>query len=95
MTKKEIIDRASEISGIPQTQIRNCMEAIIKAILEALSEKKKVTLHNFGSFFTKEMKARIAMNPRDKKKICLDARTVIKFKISPKFKFKDLSDNHS
>lgn len=88
MTKKEIIERASEISGIPQTQIRNCMEPVLEVILEALSEKENVKIRNFGTFITKEMKPRVSMNPRDNKKICLAARSVVKFKISPVFKFK-------
>lgn len=62
MAKKEIIKRASEISGISQYQVRNCMEAILVAIKEALSEKKK---------------------------IMLQARNVVKIKISDLFKFKE------
>lgn len=88
MTKKELIERAAQISGIPQSHIHKCLEAVLKVILEALSEKKRVTLHNFGTFFTKNMNPRIAMNPREGKRISLEARSIIKFKISPSFKFK-------
>lgn len=33
MTKKENIEKASELSGLPQTQTRVCVEAVIMAIL--------------------------------------------------------------
>lgn len=88
MTKKEIIEKASAISGIPQTQIRNCIEAVLTVTLEALAEKKRVTIANFGTFFTKEYQPRMAINPREQTKISLDARSVVKFKISPSFKYK-------
>jgi len=78
MTKKEIIERASKISGIPQSHIHECLEAILKVVLEALSEKKRVTLHNFGTFFTKDLNPHIAMNPREGKRISLDARSIVK-----------------
>ncbi len=88
MTKKELIEKASQISGIPQTQIKECLEAIIKVILNTLAEKQNVKIRNFGTFWVKDLKPRKAMNPRENKQISLGERSLVKFKISPIFFFK-------
>lgn len=74
---------ASSISGISQKDIQSSLEPILESILDALSKGDKVTLHNFGTSYIKDVPERQSRNPKSGEAIIARAKRVIKFKANP------------
>lgn len=83
MNKRGLVMAAAEKSGITQVVIQSSLEPILESILDALSKGDKVTLHNFGTFYIKEVPERPSRNPKSGEAIIVPAKRVIKFKSNP------------
>ncbi|MDR2087429.1 MAG: HU family DNA-binding protein [Dysgonamonadaceae bacterium] len=86
MTKKELVIKASEKSGLTQTEIFRCITPFLGAILEALHSNETIIIRNFGTFYVKEYPAREARNPSTGETIIAPPKKVVKFRITPKLK---------
>lgn len=74
---------ASSKSGITQKDIQSSLEPILEAIIEALSKGDKISLHNFGTFYIKDIPERASRNPKSGEAIMARAKKVVKFKATP------------
>lgn len=74
---------ASAKSGITQKDIQSSLEPILESILDALSNGDKVTLHEFGTFYIKDVPERPSRNPKSGEPIIVPAKRVVKFKSNP------------
>ena len=83
MNKRELIMAASSKSGITQKDIQSSLEPILEAIIEALSKGDKISLHNFGTFYIKDIPERASRNPKSGEAIMARAKKVVKFKATP------------
>ena len=64
MNKGELIDAVAEKANVTKKQADAVLTAAIETIVEAVSSGDKVTLVGFGSFESRERKAREGRNPK-------------------------------
>lgn len=81
MNKQELVEKISEKTGDTKKATATFVDAFMETVTEALEAKDKVQLIGFGTFETRERKARIGRNPKDpEQKIEIPARVVPVFK---------------
>jgi nucleoid DNA-binding protein len=81
MTKRDIVVRISEETGMQQQKVLEIVQKTLDYIAEALARGKKVELRNFGVFEVKVRKARIGRNPNaPATDVPIPRRAVVKFK---------------
>ncbi|XCI74736.1 MAG: HU family DNA-binding protein [Flavobacteriales bacterium] len=85
MNKTELIDAIAEKAGISKVTAKNAMEAFTSIIIQYVSEGDRVTIVDFGTFFSTERGERFGINPQTRQKLKIAARTVVKFKPGSKF----------
>lgn len=64
MNKGELVDQVSKKADVTKKQADAVITAIFETIMEAVSQDDKVTLVGFGSFESRERKAREGRNPK-------------------------------
>ncbi len=82
LTKRDLVMRISEETGLVQTQVFDVVQKTLDYIAEALAtEGGKVELRNFGVFEVKIRKARVGRNPnKPDTDVPIPARATVKFK---------------
>lgn len=80
MTKKDIVLRISDETGIKQIDVKKIVQKTFDAIVESLAQFNKVELRNFGVFKIKERRARTGRNPRTGEVVPVPPRKVVVFK---------------
>src|SRR6267378_5702965 len=81
MTKRDLVVRISNETGIVQQNVLEIVQKTLDYIAEAVSQGKKVELRNFGVFEVKVRKARIGRNPNaPENDVRIPPRAVVKFK---------------
>ncbi|MBN2289693.1 MAG: HU family DNA-binding protein [Candidatus Glassbacteria bacterium] len=63
MTKKEIVSRIAQLTGLHQAQVRAVMDEFARLVAETMRQGEKITLRNFGSFFSQECASRRIRHP--------------------------------
>lgn len=87
MTKKDIVLRITDMTGIKQVDVKKIVQKTFDVIVESLVRNEKVELRNFGVFKIKERKARFGRNPRTGDSVPVAPRKVVVFK--PGLEMKD------
>jgi nucleoid DNA-binding protein len=81
MTKRDLVMRISNETGLVQQQVLDVIQKTLDYISEAVAQGKKVELRNFGVFEVKIRKARIGRNPNaPANDVRIPPRAVVKFK---------------
>src|SRR5581483_8515175 len=81
LTKRDLVIRISNESGLTQQQVFDVGQKTLDYISEALAKGDKVELRNFGVFEVKIRKARVGRNPnKPETYVPIAARTTVKFK---------------
>ena len=81
MTKRDLVIRISEETGLVQQQVLHLVQRTLDLIAEAVATGKSVELRNFGVFEVKIRKARVGRNPNQPQKdVLIPQRAVVKFK---------------
>ncbi len=88
MTKAVVADKVAQRTGMSRKDTMDAIEIFLEAVKEALKEKKKVSLIGFGTFYTKQKRARAGRNPRTGVRLQIPPKTVAAFK--PGKTFRDL-----
>jgi DNA-binding protein HU-beta len=88
MNKGELIDAVAEKANVTKKQADSVLSAALEAIMEAVSDGDKVTLVGFGSFESRERKAREGRNPKTNEKMVIPATKVPAFSAGKLFKDK-------
>ncbi len=87
LTKREIVKRISEESGLIQAEVYAVVQKTLDQIAEALAKGGKVELRNFGVFDVKIRKARIGRNPqKPAADVAIPARSIVRFKAGKEMK---------
>lgn len=86
MTRKELISKISEESGLTKKDSELALTAFTNVIEDALKCKDKVQLIGFGTFEVTERAARTGRNPHDGSTIEIPAHVTPKFKPSKTLK---------
>jgi len=81
MTKRDLVVRISNETGLVQQQVLTVIQKSLDYVIEALVQGKNIELRNFGVFEVKMRKARIGRNPNNPTKdVQIPPRAVVKFK---------------
>ena len=88
MTKKDIVLKITDMTGIKQVDVKRIVQKTFDVIVEALVRNEKVELRNFGVFKVKERKARFGRNPRTGESVPVPPRKVVIFKPGLEMKYK-------
>lgn len=81
MTKRDLVVRISDETGLIQQDVAAVLQKSLDYIVEALVEGKTVEFRNFGVFEINVRKARIGRNPnKPEDVVTIPDRRVVKFK---------------
>src|SRR5262245_43546297 len=80
MTKKEIVKKIAEQSGISQQVALEAVQLVFDGIRESLVDEGRIELRNFGVFEVKKRRVRKARNPRTGESVSVPERRVVTFK---------------
>src|ERR1035441_1288240 len=81
LTKRHLVVRISEETGLIQTQVVDVVQKTLDHISEALAKGDNVELRNFGVFNVRIAKTRTGRNPhRPEIDVSIAARAIVKFK---------------
>jgi nucleoid DNA-binding protein len=81
ITKRDLVMRISDETGIPQQDVMKVAQRTLDIIADSLAKGDKVELRNFGVFEVKVRKARVGRNPNaPEKDVPIPQRSVVKFK---------------
>ena len=86
MNKGELVDAVAENASVTKKQADAVLSAALEAIMKAVSDGDKVTLVGFGSFESRERKAREGRNPKTGDKMEIPATRVPAFSAGKLFK---------
>ena len=86
MNKSELIDVAAAEADISKAAAGRALDAILDAVVKAVSKGDAVTLVDFGSFKSSKRAARTGRNPQTGKEIKIAATTVPRFTAGAGFK---------
>jgi len=88
MNKGELVDQVAKMATVTKKQADAVITATFETIMEAVSEGDKVTLVGFGSFESRERKAREGRNPKTGEKTDIPATKVPAFSAGKQFREK-------
>jgi nucleoid DNA-binding protein len=81
MTKRDLVVRISNETGLIQQEVFAVIQKTLDYISEAVANGKTVELRNFGVFEVKVRKPRMGRNPKaPEADVPIPARAVVKFK---------------
>lgn len=81
MTKSELIEALA--AGFPQLPTRDidyAVNTILEAMVEALTEGKRIEVRGFGSFSLSQRAPRVGRNPKSGEKVMVPGKKVPHFK---------------
>jgi len=81
MTKRDLVVRISEETGLVQQQVLDVIQKTLDHICAGLADGTTVELRNFGVFEVKVRKPRVGRNPnKPETDVPIPRRAVVKFK---------------
>ncbi len=86
MNKSELIDAVAGNSGLTKADSKRAIEAVAKAITDALKKGDNVQLSGIGTLKVSERKAREGRNPQTGEKIAIAAHKAVSFMASSALK---------
>ena len=86
MKKSELIDAAAAEADISKAAAGRTLDAIMAAVVKAVSKGDTVTLVGFGTFKSSKRAARTGRNPQTGKELKIAATTVPRFTAGAGFK---------
>ena len=89
MNKQELITEVAEKGHLTKVEAKRAIEAFTETIAEELAKGERVKLVGFGTFESRERKARVGVNPRNpEEKIEIPAFKAPVFKAGKLLKYK-------
>ncbi|MBU2590777.1 MAG: HU family DNA-binding protein [Nitrospinota bacterium] len=80
MTKRDLVNKVVDKTGLPKNKAEESLETVIDSIKDILVEGKTLTLRRFGSFSTRHKNKRIGRNPKTGVETDITERIVVSFK---------------
>jgi nucleoid DNA-binding protein len=80
MTKKDIVLKISEETGVKQIDVKKVVQRTLDYIVDALAQGETVELRNFGVFKVRDRKRRVGRNPRTGESVDIPEKKVVGFK---------------
>ena len=95
MTKKELVAKMSESTGVSKKVTEEVLESFVKVVSEELSSGGKVQLVGFGTFEVSERSEREGRNPQTGETMIVPAFKTAKFKAGNALKIMMNGNKHS
>lgn len=86
MNKGELVDKVAARADVTKKDADAVISATVETIMEAVANDDKVTLVGFGSFESRDRKAREGRNPKTGEKMNIPATKVPAFSAGKQFK---------
>lgn len=80
MTKKDIVIKIAEETGLKQVDVKKVVQRTLDIIIESLTKGETVELRNFGIFKVKSRRSRIGRNPKTGVTVPIPEKRVVSFK---------------
>ena len=80
MTKADLIEEVSSISGLSRKSSEQVVNSFFESIVDSLQHGQKVELRGFGTFNLRRREARMGRNPRTGEQVHVPAKVVPFFK---------------
>lgn len=81
MTKSELIEKiAAKMPNLTVKDIEKIVNVIFGSLTKALVDGDRVELRGFGAFTVRSRKPRVAVNPKNKKRIEIPEKRIVHFK---------------
>lgn len=81
VTKKELVARIAERTGVTKVVAKDIIQRFLDEIIRELGRGNRLEFREFGVFEIKGRAARRAQNPRTLEKVEVPAKRVVKFKV--------------
>ncbi len=81
MTKSELIAQLAEGAELSKKRAEDVVSCVLKTMTEALIKGDRIEIRGFGSFSTKEYRARKGRNPKTGEEVDVKAKRAIHFKV--------------
>jgi integration host factor subunit beta len=82
MTKADLVDKVVELGDLTRRDGEVIVETLFESIIGALRVDDKIEVRGFGSFRTRQRKARTGRNPKTGASVAVPAKRVPYFKPS-------------
>ncbi|MCA9380547.1 HU family DNA-binding protein [Candidatus Dojkabacteria bacterium] len=86
MNKADLVAKVASKTGLTKKAAQDAMEALMEAVMVAVSKGDSVTLTGFGTYKASKRAARNGRNPQTGQVIKIPARTVPVFRPGKEFK---------
>lgn len=87
MLKQDLVNQVTEkMNGYLKKDVSQAVDIILETIAEALTNGQRVEIRGFGSFSTRQRKARTTKNPRTGKIMNIPSRKTLHFTMSKSLK---------
>ena len=80
MNKQDLINAVASEAEVTKATAERCIDSFLGNISKEMARKGEVRLVNFGTFSTRDRKARTGRNPQSGEAIHIEAKTVVGFK---------------
>lgn len=82
MTKADLVDKVTSLGDLTRRDGEVIVDTMFEAVIEALKSGDKIEVRGFGSFRTRQRKARTGRNPKTGSRVEVPAKRVPFFKPS-------------
>ena len=82
ITKADLVEEVSQITGMTHNDSEEAVETIFESIIGALQKGDKIEIRGFGSFRTRQRRARVGRNPKTGARVEVPPKCVPFFKPS-------------
>lgn len=86
VSTQQLIETVAEQTGLPKSQAKQAVTAVMEAISEQLAAGNRIQLSGFGSFDVRERSERQGMNPKTKEKMTIPASKAVGFRAASQLK---------
>jgi len=80
MNKAMLVESMAKITKLPKATCKECLEAFVNSVSDALKKNKAVVLTGFGTFQVFKRKKRIGINPATHQRMEIPSKKVPKFR---------------
>lgn len=85
MTKLDIVNEISTLTGVQKTDVSVCVEAFMKVVKDAMCEEENVYLRGFGTFVVKKRAQKVGRNITKNTSVIVPAHNYPGFKPAKSF----------
>jgi nucleoid DNA-binding protein len=86
MTKAQLVERLSKLSGVTKKQAQTLMEGLVTTVVSSVKKGEPVKIPDLGTFRKVQSKARMGRNPQTGEPVKIPARKKVRFSVSKSFK---------